>query len=181
MTEDSITREISEKDTIDTIYDIITHVTYKSGMIKRKEITTSQRQQIAEAIYAASQKYSLDIALIMAIIETESSWRPNVVSHKGARGLMQIMPVWTKELYDIGIIENPGQLFGITKNIQAGCYIFNDYLWRWCLMESCVMAYPEEALRQYNTGSREGSKAGEIYVAKVREAKERIEEFLNAI
>ena len=121
--------------------------------------------EITDAIYSASKKYDLDIALIMAIIETESSWRPDVVSHKGARGLMQIMPVWDTVFRENGIIEKAKMIFDIEKNIMAGCFILRHY----------TVTFPPlgNTLDAYSGGG------GETYVAKVRAAKERIETFMN--
>ncbi|HVT44744.1 MAG TPA: lytic transglycosylase domain-containing protein [Thermoanaerobaculia bacterium] len=43
-------------------------------------------------ILAAARKFDVDAALVSAVIKAESDYRPRAVSHKGARGLMQLMP-----------------------------------------------------------------------------------------
>jgi len=45
-----------------------------------------------ELIGGAAQDYGIDAALLMALVFTESSFRPQSVSSVGARGLTQIMP-----------------------------------------------------------------------------------------
>ena len=45
-----------------------------------------------DTIEKYSQKYDLDPAFVCAIIKTESNFKPEVTSHKGAMGLMQLMP-----------------------------------------------------------------------------------------
>ncbi|MFC1512314.1 lytic transglycosylase domain-containing protein [Candidatus Latescibacterota bacterium] len=61
--------------------------------------------------YAA--KYDIDPDLVRAIIYTESKGRPDVVSRRGALGLMQLMPVTAHSLG----MKNP---FDPEENIQAG-------------------------------------------------------------
>lgn len=45
-----------------------------------------------ELVTAASEKYDLTTLLLLSVIRTESSFRPEAVSRAGAVGLMQIMP-----------------------------------------------------------------------------------------
>jgi len=46
----------------------------------------------AELIYAAARRYQLNPALVVAVIRAESASDPRAISHKGAQGLMQLMP-----------------------------------------------------------------------------------------
>lgn len=43
-------------------------------------------------IVEAARKFNVDAALISAVIKAESDFNPRIVSNKGARGLMQLMP-----------------------------------------------------------------------------------------
>ncbi len=45
-----------------------------------------------EYIYEAAALYQIPVPLIRAVIKVESDYDPRVVSSKGARGLMQLMP-----------------------------------------------------------------------------------------
>lgn len=47
-------------------------------------------------IYEAAERHNVDAALVSAVIKAESDYRPGIVSHKGARGLMQLMPATAK-------------------------------------------------------------------------------------
>ena len=49
-------------------------------------------------IRSASRQYMVDPALIEAIIQVESSFRSDAVSHSGATGLMQLMPGTARDL-----------------------------------------------------------------------------------
>ena len=57
-----------------------------------EELPLKDRKEIAQTILEASQRYDVEPELIIAVIETESSFRKNAVSNKGALGLMQILP-----------------------------------------------------------------------------------------
>jgi membrane-bound lytic murein transglycosylase F len=66
--------------------------------------------------------YSIDYLLILAIIRQESSFDENAVSDRGARGLMQVMPVTDNELrdeLDLGDEEIPHQ------DVMTGVYYFS--------------------------------------------------------
>lgn len=65
-------------------------------------------------VSAASEKYGVEEARIYAVIQTESSFREQVVSKAGAIGLMQMMPATYEELclergraYDPEDLKNP--------------------------------------------------------------------------
>ncbi len=64
-------------------------------------------------IYHQAKKHGIDEALVKAVIYTESFFNPNATSHKGASGLMQLMPA-TAEKYGVSDLYNPRQ------NIIAG-------------------------------------------------------------
>lgn len=56
------------------------------------ELSSKRRQFYDGYIQDASKKFNLDPALIKAVIHVESDFNPVAVSHKGALGLMQLMP-----------------------------------------------------------------------------------------
>ncbi|MFD1772931.1 lytic transglycosylase domain-containing protein [Paenibacillus rhizophilus] len=53
--------------------------------------TAAEPTEYDDLIQAASSKYGVPVDLIKAVIDTESSFNPNVVSSAGAKGLMQLM------------------------------------------------------------------------------------------
>lgn len=61
--------------------------------------------------YAA--KYGVDPTLVRAVIQVESDFDPMCVSHKGARGLMQLMPATAKR-FGVTKVHDPEQ------NIHGG-------------------------------------------------------------
>lgn len=91
-------------------------------------------------VLQAAQEYDVDAALIRAIIMVESSNNPHAVSHRGAQGLMQLMPTTAKWL---GVEDS----FNPEANIDAGVRYFRRLLDRF---DGDV----ELALAAYNAGSR---------------------------
>lgn len=71
-----------------------------------------------------SREYDLDPSLVASIINTESSFKEDIVSKQGAIGLMQIMPQTAKYISNL-MGENEFKtemLFDPEKNINYGCY-----------------------------------------------------------
>ncbi|MBI4529682.1 MAG: lytic transglycosylase domain-containing protein [Deltaproteobacteria bacterium] len=66
-----------------------------------------------ETIRSVSAQHGVDPKLVWAMIRVESNFNPRAVSHKGAMGLMQIMPE-TARLYGVKDPHDPIQ------NIRAG-------------------------------------------------------------
>ncbi len=58
----------------------------------------SAARVLARAIVSESQTAQLDPLLVAAVVKYESSFRISARSHKGARGLMQVMPATEKAL-----------------------------------------------------------------------------------
>lgn len=72
---------------------------------------------------AAGERHDLNPRLLAAVVGAESGFRPRVVSPKGARGLMQLMPATAARF---GV--RPAELFEPARNLEAGA----RYL-RWLL------------------------------------------------
>ena len=70
-----------------------------------------------------AMRAGLDPHLVLAVIDIESHFRKYAVSRSGARGLMQVMPFWTKQL---GGTEQ--SLFPERINLRYGCTILRYYL-----------------------------------------------------
>ncbi|HEY0160558.1 MAG TPA: lytic transglycosylase domain-containing protein [Thermoanaerobaculia bacterium] len=91
-----------------------------------------------EIIIEAAQKFDVDAALVSAVIKAESDYNPKIVSHKGARGLMQLMPATAKRF---GVTNS----FDPRENIHGG----TRYL-RWLLNK--FQGNADLAVAAYNAG-----------------------------
>lgn len=72
-------------------------------------------------ILEAGQRHRVDPALIKAIIMAESGYNPRAVSHRGAKGLMQLMPGTAR---DLGVLD----AFNPEHNIHGGVKYFRFLL-----------------------------------------------------
>jgi|DEB0MinimDraft_3_1074331.scaffolds.fasta_scaffold05000_4 soluble lytic murein transglycosylase-like protein len=124
-------------------------------------VTTSKALIVSEA-YRVAQKNKLSPSLLLALVETESSFRTKAESQKGARGLTQVMPFNAKRC---GL--HPDQLWDVSLNLACGAQILREEITR--------LKSIEKALAVYNSG-KHWSKAGKAYAKKVLQLKKQIEE-----
>jgi soluble lytic murein transglycosylase-like protein len=119
---------------------------------------------IKALVTAEARNLGLPVALALAVAKVESDFRPHLESHKGARGVMQVMPATALEEYAI----IPEMLWNPRINVRLGLHFLQRLLVRY---EGRV----DLALSYYNGGSRVGSlpnarviPATRGYVTKVR-------------
>lgn len=67
----------------------------------------------SDEVRAAASEHGVDEALVRAVIHAESAFNPNAISHKGAQGLMQLIPA-TAERFGVSDPFEPAQ------NIRGG-------------------------------------------------------------
>ncbi|HTN95108.1 MAG TPA: lytic transglycosylase domain-containing protein [Gallionella sp.] len=81
------------------------------------------RMNFIKTVHYEATRAGLDPQLVLGLIEVESSFNKYAVSKSGARGYMQVMPFWVKE------IGTKGQdLFHMRVNLRYGCTILRYYL-----------------------------------------------------
>ena len=84
----------------------------------------SVRRQLLTAVHYEATRAGLDAQLILAVMHVESAFRKYAISHADARGLMQVMPFWTKEIGDNDV----RKLFQLRANLRYGTVILRHYL-----------------------------------------------------
>jgi len=95
-----------------------------------------------ELIFYYSEARDLDPCLVMGLIHAESSFRSQVVSPVGARGLMQIMPNTAEWLAERkGIDFDADYLFDPAYNIRMGTYYLRLLLNMFEVRDTALAAY----------------------------------------
>ena len=91
-----------------------------SPPVKPRARTTPRLPRNAEAYAAmireAAEKHSVSPALVEAVAKVESGFNPRALSHKGARGLMQVIPATGRRFG----VRSADKLFDPEHNIAAG-------------------------------------------------------------
>jgi hypothetical protein len=96
-----------------------------NGKVSKYMSNKKDRTLLLRHIHQEATHYRINPNLILALIDVESDFKKNVVSHAGAVGLMQIMPFWKKE-----IGSGMDRLTNIATNIRYGTYILDHYIKR---------------------------------------------------
>jgi hypothetical protein len=100
------------------------NITFTSPISSSSDISNKsvfKTDKYDQYILDACKKYGVDPKVIKTIIKHESNFNPNAVSHAGAMGLMQLMPINVRGQN----VKNP---FDAAENIEAGVKLFKNYL-----------------------------------------------------
>jgi soluble lytic murein transglycosylase-like protein len=95
-----------------------------SQRLKRKVADHQERIELLQTVWYESRRAGLDVSLVLGLIQVESNFRKWAISSAGARGLMQVMPFWTRVIGD----GDANQLFKMQPNLRFGCVILRHYL-----------------------------------------------------
>jgi soluble lytic murein transglycosylase-like protein len=145
-------------------------------------------ESLEPVITEIASKYTIEPALIKAVIKTESNWDVNASrfeAHKGdaSWGLMQLMLATAKD-----VLKNPNltttQLIQPKVNIEAGTRLISQNLNRWGSLKNAVAAYNagsprlksgtseyvnqhyvDKVMKNYNVYKTLGTTAGNVVIA----------------
>jgi soluble lytic murein transglycosylase-like protein len=94
-----------------------------SKKLERRIPDRTMREELLITVHYEARRAALDPQLVLGLIQVESNFRKYAVSSAGARGYMQVMPFWVKQ------IGQPGHnLFHLRTNLRYGCVILKHYL-----------------------------------------------------
>lgn len=81
------------------------------------------RVELLRHVHYEAHRAGLTPEVVLAVIDVESNFNQYAISVAGARGLMQVMPFWLKEIGKSG-----DSLFRVQTNLRLGCTILKYYL-----------------------------------------------------
>lgn len=84
------------------------------------------RQEFLSTLWYEAKRAGLAPSLVLGLIQVESNFRKFAVSSAGARGYMQVMPFWVRQIGDA----DHSKLFHMQTNLRFGCVILRHYLER---------------------------------------------------
>lgn len=107
------------------------------------ELGLTERRRLGGVLAGLSDHYGYDPALIVAVILTESSFDPSSRSHKGALGLMQLLPNTAEQLAEETNRPWSGEhaLFDPTYNISLGVRYLAQLQKRFGSVDVALAAY----------------------------------------
>ncbi len=91
--------------------------------LEKRVPDSDERVRILRHVHEEARRANLHPELVLAVIDVESAFDRFAISVAGARGLMQVMPFWLKELN-----QPEANLFDIQTNLRIGCTILRYYL-----------------------------------------------------
>jgi soluble lytic murein transglycosylase-like protein len=102
-----------DKDGVWHFTNVRTDAQYKLYIKTTRKTPSAFIKEYEGVILQASRRFEVDVSLVKAIIKAESYFDHKAVSHKGAQGLMQLMPQTSNAM----AVENP---FDPEENIFGG-------------------------------------------------------------
>jgi len=140
----------NESDSFADRFDAVVWLTDMSRRLERKLPDANFRVELLKNVHYEATRADLAPELVLSVIQIESNFDVFAISSAGARGLMQVMPFWLKE------IGRPGDnLFKVQTNLRYGCTILRYYL-------DMEKGDRMRALSRYN-GTRETRYASSVF------------------
>jgi soluble lytic murein transglycosylase-like protein len=95
-----------------------------SKRLQPRQSEAHTRIEFLQTAWYESHRAGLETALVLGLIQVESGFRKYAISAAGARGYMQVMPFWARQI-GTGDVHD---LFHLQTNLRFGCVILRHYL-----------------------------------------------------
>jgi len=102
---------------------IVPWVAEMSRRLANKFADERERREFLATLHYEATRAGLDPQLVLGVIHHESGFKKYAISSASARGYMQVMPFWTRQ---IGAPDH--NLFNLRTNLRYGCVILRHYL-----------------------------------------------------
>ena len=111
----------------DDHYSILIPESVEGAVISGKApLPIADKARYDKVVEEVARTYGLESALLHAVISVESRYRSNAVSRKGAAGLMQLMPVITRQYGVVDPFDPVQNLHGGAKYLSYLMKAFNN-------------------------------------------------------
>jgi soluble lytic murein transglycosylase-like protein len=98
------------------------------------QVSSANRRLLAPAVSRAAERYSVEPALVQAVIAAESAYNPAAVSADGAIGLMQLLPATAAEYGEVDLCDP-------AVNVEVGTQHLARLLRRYRNISHALAAY----------------------------------------
>lgn len=119
----SVSDQAAPKLAFATQYEADSWLGKMSRRLAKRVPDAEERMDLLKTVHYEATRAGLDPELVLGLIEVESGFKKYAVSSVGARGYMQVMPFWVKEIGTSG-----QNLFHLRVNLRYGCTILRHYL-----------------------------------------------------
>ena len=102
---------------------IVPWVAEMSKRLANKFADERERREFLATVYYEATRAGLEPQLVLGVIHHESGFKKYAISTASARGYMQVMPFWARQ---IGSPDH--NLFNLRTNLRYGCVILRHYL-----------------------------------------------------
>lgn len=120
---EALTQAVGHADSFENRFQAEVWLLDMSTRLESRMPDTQKRLRLLRTVHREATRANLNPELVLALIQVESGFKQYAISWAGARGLMQIMPFWKKE---IGRPED--NLFRVQTNLRYGCTILRHYM-----------------------------------------------------
>lgn len=156
--------------TVDYVTLYTNHVLPVEQVLRSRGISRATARRVAWPLVEHASRKKVDPATVVSVLLIESEGNPHATSSVGARGLMQVMPLWAGHWGGCG-----SNLYSIDDNLCTGTSLLAWYLNR-------ADGDRHRALLGYN-GCREGTNTPDChkYPARIERLRDQIDREIRAI